>query len=359
MIGHGRLGVLALVGAAALALASLAAPALTQPPETRSVAYRTRTMGTYAQVVIVTGDSVATAAIAVEAQAALMRVDSLMSNWTQTSEVARINRVAARETTQVEPEVARVLDMALRCWREGERTFDITVEPLVRAWGFIGGPKRVPSDEAVRTAFASVGSQRLEWDSTRRTLHFSQPGVKIDLGGIAKGYGVDAAAARLSARGVVNALVDLSGNMFALGAPPGAESWRIGVRDPRDRVPSLGRVPLTGRGIATSGKYEQFVAANGKTYGHIIDPRDGQPADGVIAVTVLAPTAMEADAWGKVFFVLGPRDAKRKARERTDLDVMFVSPGRAAPDTLWIESTLQNRFVLEPSARGLIVVEYF
>src|SRR6185436_20153902 len=120
------------------------------------------------------------------------------------------------------------------------------------------------------------------------------------------------AAESLKAHGVTDALVDLTGNMAALGSPPGSPQWRIGIRDPRDRMTHFARLRLSGgEAISTSGKYEQFVAANGKTYGHIMDPRTGRPAEGLISVTVVAPSALEADAWDTPLFVLGAATARR------------------------------------------------
>lgn len=339
----------------ALAIAALAHADLAP----RSVSYAHRVMGTYAQVVLVTADSSGAAPLAARAHAALSRVDSLMSNWTTTSEVARINREAGRGTVTVEPEVATVIAQSLRTWKDSEGAMDITVEPLVRAWGFLGGPRRVPTDDEVARAFRHVGSQRLRFDAARRTLSFDDDSVKIDLGSIAKGYGVDVAADSLRAAGVRDALVDLSGNMMAMGAPAGATSWRIGIRDPRDRIGYLGIVHLTNRAISTSGKYEQFVVANGKTYGHILDPRTGRPSEGLIAVTVVAPTAMLADAWDTPLFVLGPDAAMRVARAHPEFAAILVKPGAANVDTMLVESSLEPLLTIEPAARPLLVVRTY
>ncbi len=324
----------------------------------RPFSFPLRVMGTYANVTLVAADSASAGPAARAAHRALERVDSLMSNWTTTSEIARVNRVAAHGTATVEPEVARVLAAALQVGRQSGGAFDVTVEPLVRAWGFLGGSPHVPDSATVRKAFAAVGERRLRFDPEQRTLAFDRPDVRVDLGGIAKGYGVDAARRALETRGVTDALVDLSGNMYALGHPPDADAWRIGIRDPRDRMPYFARLRLTGRAIATSGKYEQFVAANGRTYGHIIDPRTGVPAEGLISVTVLAPEAMWADAWGTALFVLGPAAARAKALERDDLDAVLVAPG-AAVDTVYVERSLESRFTLEPRAAHLFHVVWF
>jgi thiamine biosynthesis lipoprotein len=352
MIAHRRL--------ALSALALLAAPILGAAPGTpTTVSWTARTMGTYGRIAIVTADSAGSAADAAAGLATFRRVDSLMSNWTTTSEVARINREAGAAPVTVHPEVARVLEASLAIWRESAGAFDITVEPLVRAWGFIGGPRRVPAPAQLAAALARVGADQLQFDRSRRTLRFGREGVRIDLGGIAKGYAVDAVAESLRARHVTNALVDLSGNMVALGAAPGASGWRIGIRDPRDRVPWLGRITLHGEAISTSGQYEQFVAADGRTYGHILDPHTGRPCEGLISVTVVGPTAMTCDGWDTPLFVLGPEEARRKARALDRIAAILVQPGTAGVDTLWVEESLRDRFVLEDNARPFIQLRYF
>lgn len=316
-------------------------------------------MGTYANVTLVTGDSVASWPRAKAAQDELRHVDSLMSNWTTTSEVARLNRDAWPGPTPVEPEVAWVLRRAIEVFHLSDGAQDITVEPLVRLWGFLGGKPHVPAEEDVRAAFRHIGTRKLRFDTEAQTLQFSEHGVQIDLGGIAKGYAVDQAAAILARRGVRDALVDVSGNMRALGAPPGATAWRIGIRDPRDRVPYFARLRITQQGVSTSGKYEQFVAADGRTYGHILDPRTGRPAEGLLAVTVVSKDALTSDAWDTGLFVLGLDAARRKALEREDIDVVLVAPGRDGVDTVWVERSLKDRFELLSSARSTIQLRYF
>ena len=352
----GLLAALAIAGAAAIALPSYNA---FSNESSRVVVYPTRTMGTYANVALVTADSSAAAPTAAIAQAVLQRVDSLMSNWTATSEVARINREGSRGTT-VHPEVATVIDAALKLWQATDKAFDITVEPLVRLWGFIGGVRRVPADAEVANAFRHVGAQRVHFDPATRHLRFDSDSVRIDLGGIAKGYAVDVAAESLKAHGVINALVDLTGNMVAIGHPPAAPAWRIGIRDPHDRIRFFARIRLSdGDAISTSGQYEQFVPANGKKFGHILDPRTGRPVEGLLSVTVVARSALACDSWDTPLFVLGAEAAKRKAKALTEIGVVLVQPGPAGVDTVWVEEQLKDRFVLEPQAREWFHVVFF
>jgi len=344
----------------ACAAARAPAPTLTaSPSRARAVSYPVRTMGTLARVVIVTADSAAADPIARRVHATFAHVDSLMSNWTTTSEVARINGAAGAGATPVEPEVARVVEAALRVGRESDGAFDITVEPLVRLWGFLGGTPHVPNPAAAASVRARIGPHQVRFDSSHGTIAFARPDVKIDLGGIAKGHAVDEAVVPLRAAGVADALVDVSGNMFALGHPPDAPAWRIGIRDPRDRLPYFARLHLSNEAIATSGKYEQFVAADGRTYGHIMDPRTGRPAEGLISVTVVAANAMDADAWGTALFVLGPEAARRKAAARSDVSAILVQEGRGGVDTVWVEKSLADRFALERDATALFQVRTF
>jgi thiamine biosynthesis lipoprotein len=354
---HGSTSAIALA-CLALALCVCAGGPLAQGAA-RSVTWPTRTMGTYANVTIVTADSAASLPLARIAQRALTRVDSLMSNWTTTSEVARINRDADSTTVTVEPEVARVIDASLVLWRASGGAFDITVEPLIRLWGFIGGPKRVPSDAEIAAVLPRVGAGQVSFDPSTRRIRFAREGVKIDLGGIAKGYAVDVAADSLRAHGVTDALVDLTGNMVAIGHPPGAPAWRIGIRDPRDRVSHFARVTLTDNAISTSGQYEQFIAANGRTYGHILDPRTGRPVDGLISVTLIGPTGLACDSWDTPMFVMGPAAARKVAREHPELGAVLVVPGTAGVDTAYVEESLRDRFTLDEAARPFMVVRWF
>jgi len=327
--------------------------------DVRNVQFRTRTMGTWGSLLIATTDSASVSDIAYRTLLAFHHVDSLMSNWTNDSEVARITREAPSHTITIHPEVAAVLAAAERVSRESGGAFDITVEPLVRLWGFIGGPARVPAQKEIDAALAVTGHDKIQFDEEAGTLRFARAGVSIDLGGIAKGYGVDLAADVLRDAGVANALVDLSGNMFAIGNAATHDGWSVGVRDPAGEHPYLARILLHEEAVATSGDYEQFVDENGKHYGHILDPRTGWSARGLSSVTVIAPRAALADAWATALFVLGAEDARRFAHERSDLSVVLIEPFENGKDIIWVEEQLRSRFVLEPTLEGTMVVRYF
>lgn len=330
----------------------------------RRITYQARTMGTWGGVTLSAADSLEALPHARRVHEAWSRVDSLMSNWTDDSEVARINREGGAEPIEIHPEVARVLETALAVGGQSGGAFDITVEPVVRAWGFLGGEKRVPDADEIETILERVGQQKIRFDPEARTLAFEWPGMRIDLGGVAKGYGVDEGARVLREIGVETALIDLSGNMAALGSPPGRESWVIGVRDPRDRHAYFARLDLRDACIATSGNYERFVSEGGKRYGHILDPRTGWPAQGLLSVTVLAPSATEADAWATALIVLGRARAVELVRDRDDLQVVLVEPRQDAGDhdprdVVWVDGQLRERFSLNEGLESVFDVRFF
>lgn len=328
-------------------------------PTKRPVAFRTQTMGTWATLTLVTADSSAVADLAYRSLLELHRVDSLMSNWTQTSEVARINRDAGRSDVVVHPEVATVLELAERVTRESDGAMDLTVEPLVRLWGFLGGPRRVPTQAEITNALRSVGPDKVRFDSARKAIRFTDPNTKIDLGGIAKGYGVDRVAEGLRRAGVTDALVDLSGNMAALGDAAGKSGWTVGIRDPSNRFPYLGTIQLHNEAISTSGSYEQFVDADGKRYGHIIDPRTGWPAQGLVSVTVVSPTATLCDAWDTGLFVLGGEKARAIAKSHDEFAIVVVEPRADGGFVVWVEESLRSRFKIESGTVSTITLRYF
>ena len=313
--------------------------------EPRHVRFSTRTMGTYATLTLVTADSAAVADTAYDGLVALHRVDSLMSNWTDTSEIARINRLAATRDVVVQDEVAAVIDYAMRVSTESGGAFDTTVEPLVRLWGFLGGKPRVPTAADIERVRERTGYDKVAFDAATRTIRFARDGVKVDLGGIAKGYGVDAVAEVLHAAGVRDALIDLSGNMVAMGNAAGRSGWTVGIRDPHGERDYLARLRLLDRAVATSGDYEQFIDEDGKRYGHILDPRTGWSARGLLSVTVVAERAMTCDTWATALFVLGPQEARALAAARDDLSVILIEPTESG-DVIWVEESLREQFRL-------------
>jgi len=263
------------------------------------------TMGTTGAVTVALGqlDEAAAQAAAGRAVAAAKRVSARMSAYDPESEVGRFNRLAAGEAMTLSPDTARVLALALETWRTSEGRFDVTVgplvqiyRPLVRQYQLDGVEVALPPDARVAEARARVGSGHLVFDTKRRTLAKRVEGVRIDLGAVAKGFGVDAAVEALRAAGVRRALVEIGGEVRALGEKAPGVPWRVAVRNPRGEG-SIVTLDLADRAVATSGDYAQFFVSGGVRYSHIVDPRTGRPVRrGIVSATVLARDCARADA---------------------------------------------------------------
>ena len=286
------------------------------------------TMGTYYQV---TARCPADPAQRIEA--ALTEVNTQMSTYLPDSELSRLNRGPVGEWIAVSPEIAEVVSAATDLGEHSAGAFDITVGPLVDLWGFGAGSApgpdtSVPDDAALAQARARVGMAHIEISRQPPRLRRLAP-VSLDLSAIAKGHGVDRVVEQLVALGCSDLLVDIGGEVRALGAAPSGAEWRIGIEVPDpDSQGGVQRVVALGAGaLATSGDYRNFFEVDGVRYSHTIDPRTGRPiTHGLAAVTVAHASAMWADGWATALNVLGPDAGLRLAREQK-LAALFIVRG--------------------------------
>ena len=255
------------------------------------------------------------------------RVDRLMSHYRPDSPLSRLNREAARGPVAVEAELLAFLDVCLRWSRESDGAFDVTVGPLMKAWGFFRDEGRVPGKEELAAALEVVGYRHVVLDRERGTVRFDRPGVELDLGGIGKGYAVDRVVDLLRRRGVASALVNLGGSsVYGLGAPPGRESWEIGIQDPTDAAKIALTVSLRDRSLSVSGGYARFFEESGVTYAHVMDPRTGRPVQGLLSVAVLSARATDGDVLDNLLFVEGPDRAALFLERRSSTEALFFLP---------------------------------
>ena len=282
-------------------------------------------MGTKAWVTIAGMKHEDADSAATEAFRELYRIESAMSTWRPQSELSRLNTEANGTPLPLSRELCSLIDSSLFYARATSGAFDVTVRPLVLLWGFQGGETRIPSEEEISHALASVGHERITLDSRRSTVTLPA-GMQIDLAGIAKGYAVDRCVVILARRGVTNALVNLGGNIYAMGAPSGEKGWRVGIRDPNGALETVGSLLLRNEAVATSGNYENFVEIDGKRYGHIIDPRTGWPVSNVLSVTVVAPSGLASDALSTGLFVLGPDRANDVIARLKNVRALYALP---------------------------------
>src|SRR5579859_1580452 len=228
------------------------------------------------------------------------RLDEMLSNYKPESELSEVNRLAAEHPVAVTPELFDLLAACVAYSRESEGAFDITVGPLMKVWGFYKGTGRLPHRAEVRGSLERVGYRNILLDPATRSVRFARPGIELDPGGIGKGYAVDRMIEVMKQYGIRTALVSASGSsIYGLGAPPGEKGWRVQIRDPKDENKNVAEVYLNDESMSTSGNYEKFFRAEGKIYSHIMDPRTGWPAQGVLAVSVVAPRTLDSEAWTK------------------------------------------------------------
>lgn len=267
----------------------------------------------------------------------IRRLDRVMSNYRQDSEWSRINGLAAQRPVQVTRETYDLLEACLNYSRLSEGAFDITVGPLMRVWGFYKGSGRLAKTEDVAEALKRVGYRHLTLDPDQRTVRFDAEGVEIDPGGIGKGYAVDRIVGILRKKGIGSALVSAGGSsIFAIGTPPGEPGWRVDIKDPRDETNVAAEVVLKDESMSTSGTAEKFFRANGRLYAHIMDPRTGYPAEGILSASVIAPKTLDSEAWTKPFFI-GGRKWAAKNKPNGFRVFLCESAARMEPPCAWLQ----------------------
>ena len=242
-----------------------------------------------------------------EAAEEVRRLDRMLSNYIPTSEWSEVNRDAASRPVRVSPELFDLLSDCIQYSRVSDGAFDITVGPLMKVWGFYKGTGRLPHRAEIRGALSQVGYQNIQLDPVNRTVHFAKPGVEIDPGGIGKGYAVDRMVEVIRRDGINVGLVSGSGSsIYALGAPPTEpRGWKVSIKNPKNTSQTVQDVYLKDQSMSTSGNYEKFFFAEGRMWSHIMDPRTGYPAEGMLSVSVIAPRTLDSEAWTKPIYING------------------------------------------------------
>lgn len=229
----------------------------------------------------------------------LTRLDSLLNYFSEISLVTELNREAR---VQAPSDIIHLFNVSDSVSRLTDGLFDITVAPLLATWGFYRREKTLPIQSAVEQAMQLVDYRKLRITSDSIIMG---AGMKVDLGGIAQGYAVDRAALILRQRHVKSAIIDIGGEVLAIGRSPQGRPWRVGIQNPRgDGI--IETIELENAAVSTSGDYEKFFIIEGKRYPHIINPRTGTPAQAFASVTVIADNATYADALSTALAIMGP-----------------------------------------------------
>jgi thiamine biosynthesis lipoprotein len=255
--------------------------------------------------------------------AEMHRIDDLMSHYKPESQLSQINARAAQEPVQVDPELFDLIKLSTHYSEITEGAFDITYASVGHLYDY---PRHIkPTEEQIKAALPAVNWRNMLLDPVHHTVRFEHPGMRIDLGGIGKGYAVDRCIDILKKRGIDRALVTAGGDSRIIGDRMG-RPWLVAIRHPDDESKVVTRIPLADSAISTSGDYERFFDENGVRYHHIIDPHTGHSASKVRSATILGPTATQTDGMSKTAFVLGPDKALEIINRMPEYDAVFVCP---------------------------------
>jgi thiamine biosynthesis lipoprotein len=275
--------------------------------------------------------------VAAAAEQELARIDALLSNYRIDSTLERFNAADSTLPIELPAELVTLLALAKRIHEASDGCFDPTVRPLVHAWGFDGESPAVPSAVAIDAARAAVGLDKLELvDATHARK--AVPMLALDMASIGQGYSAGRLAEVLERHGSTAYLVEIGGEVVARGSKPDGSPWRVGIENPVEGAgsgPAL-RMPLEARtAVITSGSYRHYLEADGRRFGHIIDPRSGWPVEHLLlSVTVVAEDAATAAAWGTALLCLGPRDAPAAAERENVVALLWLKTESAKPELL-------------------------
>jgi thiamine biosynthesis lipoprotein len=295
-----------------------------------------RVMGTLCEVQAYHADADTARQAISRALDEMQRVDRLLTNYQPASELSSMNNRASKAPFRASREL---YDFVKRCrgyFDDTLGTFDPTLGPVVRAWGFFTPHPATPTPQDAAAAKARSGFDNVRLDDDARSVSYTVEGLELDPGGIGKGYAADRAVAVLRQSGIVSALVSAGGStLYAMGHPPNREGWEVAVRDPSTPASFLRWVTLRDRSLSTSGVSEKSIQADGHTYGHIFDPRTGDPVENMCQVTLLADTATDSDALTKAAFILPRESLVNLFAARGTVHVLRVEGACASRSAIW------------------------
>lgn len=267
------------------------------------------------------------------------RLDGIFSNYKPGSITSQINKNAGIQPIIVPPLFFTVIENALKAGSNSNGAFDITVGPLIDEWQIAKEPHQPPSTEKISAILSLVNYKDVIISPTERSVFLKNKGMKIDLGGIAKGFILDFVIVKIKEAGIKAALVNIGGDIRAYGKKPDGNYWEVGIEHPRSKERSdkmISTLELVNESIATSGDYQRFFEWNGKRYHHIFDPHTGYPADKCVSVSIIAKTAMISDALATAVFVLGPEAGQQLLKKYPGTKALIITAGPTQKDGLKI-----------------------
>jgi FAD:protein FMN transferase len=293
-----------------------------------TVALSLHAMATRFEIVLDGDDPVRLRAAGEAALQEIERLECQLSFYRPDSEITWINARAADGPVRIDPRIFRLLARCADLTSATDGAFDVTIGPLVRAWGFATGTGAVPDPDRLAAARDVVGMEHVELDDENYSIRFKRPGVALDLGGYGKGYAIESAIAILRECGIERALMHGgTSSVFAVGTSPENLPWKIALSDPFGGAGEPAVVELVDEALSVSAVHGKAFTADGRTYGHVIDPRSGEPVNGPPAAAARGPSAADCEALSTALLVLGPEWLPELAR-RFPGYVGFLPSGR-------------------------------
>lgn len=257
----------------------------------------------------------------------LKEIDSRLNRTKDTSELAKIHAASGKQAVAVTPESYDLIVKSLDYAKRTEGRFDPTVGPIVDLWNIGHENAKVPNPDKLAQTLKLVDYKDVTLNPDKHEIKLNREGMELDMGSVGKGYAADVIADYLRTNGFQSAIIDLGGNIFAVGSKPGGSDWTIGVQDPDEsRGNQIGKMRVTDKTIVTSGVYERYFVENGKHYHHILDPANGYPVDnGLSSVTIVTNNSTDADALSTSLFALGVEKGLKFVEADPNIEAIFIT----------------------------------
>lgn len=284
-------------------------------------------MGSRFDITVVASDSLSAIGYIDLAVQEITRIEDLISEWNPQTQTSKINQQAGVSPVKVDYELFSLIERSQVISKLTDGAFDITFAAADKIWRFDGSMKSLPTPEEVTKSVAKIGYQKIQLNKTDTSVYLPESGMKIGFGAIGKGYSADKAKALLMEHGVVAGIINASGDMNTWGQQPDGQPWQVAITNPLNKDHAFAMVPIINNAVVTSGDYEKYVLIEGKRYAHIINPKTGYPAQGIISSTVFAPNAELADAMATALVVMGMDVAIERVNQIPYLGCILIDEG--------------------------------
>ncbi|WP_241695455.1 FAD:protein FMN transferase [Winogradskyella litoriviva] len=271
----------------------------------------------------------------------IIRIERLISSWDENSQTTQINKAAGIKAVKVDSELFQLIQRALKISKLTDGAFDISYASMDKIWKFDGSMTKMPSEEAITKSVEKVGYENIVLDIEKQTVFLKLKGMKIGFGAIGKGYAADRAKSLLMSSGVVAGIINASGDLNTWGTQPNGKEWMVAIVNPLNKEKVFSWMPVTNSAVVTSGNYEKYITFNDVLYSHIIDPRTGYPATGILSVTIFTKNAELADALATSVFVMGEEAGLNFINQLKGVECIIVNQDNKIVSSSNIE--LQNK----------------